>query len=43
MSPEDIAVRAGNEVLMEVDKNILLIVGNPDRILDQQLRPYRIH
>jgi hypothetical protein len=30
---------AGHEVLMEVDDNILLIVGNPCTILDHQLIP----
>jgi hypothetical protein len=37
---EEVAVRAGQEVLMGVDDNILLIVGKPHGILDQQLSPH---
>jgi hypothetical protein len=40
---EDIAVHAGHEVLMEVDGNITMTVGNPQGILDEQLRPQPIH
>jgi hypothetical protein len=40
---EEAAVHSGHEVLVEVDVNILLIVGNPKGILDQQLRPLPIH
>jgi hypothetical protein len=39
---KEIAVHAGYEVLMEVDENILLIVGDPQGISDRQLRPYPI-
>jgi hypothetical protein len=40
---EEVAVHDGCEVLMEVDNDIALILGDPQEILDQQLRPYRIH
>jgi hypothetical protein len=36
---KDVAFHTGHEVLMEVDVNILLIVGDPQGILGQQLRP----
>ena len=36
-------VHAGNEVLMGVDINILLIVSNPQGFLDEQLRAYPIY
>jgi hypothetical protein len=36
---EEDAVHAGHKVLTEVDDNILLIVANPQWILDQELRP----
>jgi hypothetical protein len=39
---KDVAFCAGHEVLMEVDVNILLIVGDPQGILGQQLRPRSI-
>jgi hypothetical protein len=39
LSLEEVTVRAGHKVLMEVDDNISLIVGNPQGISDQQLRP----
>jgi hypothetical protein len=39
---EEVAVRAGHEVSMKVDDNILLIVGDPQGILDQQLRTKQI-
>jgi hypothetical protein len=42
LSSEDVTVCAGREVLMEVDNNSALIVGNPKGILGQQLRPYPI-
>jgi hypothetical protein len=35
---EDVPVRAGHKVLMEADDNILMIIGDPQGILDQQLR-----
>ncbi len=31
-----------NEVLMEVDENMSLIFGDPQRVLDQHLRPHPI-
>jgi hypothetical protein len=34
LSLEEVAVRAGYKVLVKVDNNILLIVGNPQGILD---------
>jgi hypothetical protein len=37
LSFEEVSVHAGHKVWMEVDI-ILLIVGNPQGILDQQLR-----
>jgi len=36
-------VRAGHSVLAETDDNLALIVGNPQGILGQQLRPRPIH
>jgi hypothetical protein len=39
LSLEEAAVSAGYKVLMEVGDNILLIVTNPQGILDQNLRP----
>jgi hypothetical protein len=36
---EDVIILAGHEVLMEVDDYILLIVGNPQGILDHLLWP----
>jgi hypothetical protein len=36
---EEAIVHAGREVLVEVGDNILLIVGDPQKILDQHLRP----
>jgi hypothetical protein len=35
---EEVAVRAGHKVLMEVDKSISPIIGNPQGILDHCLR-----
>jgi hypothetical protein len=32
-------VLAGHEVLMKVDENILMIVGDPQGILDDSFRP----
>ncbi len=40
---EEVAVRAGHNVMIDVDANISLIIGNPHMILDQQLRPHPIH
>jgi hypothetical protein len=34
---EEATVRSGYEVLMKVDENILLIVGKPQGIFNQQL------
>jgi hypothetical protein len=39
---EEVAVRAGCKVLLEVDESILLIVGDPQQILDQQLGSHPI-
>jgi hypothetical protein len=36
-------VHAGHNVLIEVNNNILLIVGDLQGILEQQLRPRPIH
>jgi hypothetical protein len=36
---EEVTVRASHKVLLEVDDNISLIVGNRQGISDQQLRP----
>jgi hypothetical protein len=36
-------VHTGYKVMLEVDGNILLIVGDPQGILDQQLGPRAIH
>jgi hypothetical protein len=36
---KEVAVHEGHKVLMEVDDNISLIVGNLQGILDQQLKP----
>ncbi len=43
LSLEEVAVRAGHKVLMDVDDKILLIVGIPQGNLDQQLMPHPIH
>ncbi len=43
MSLEEVTVRAGNKVLVKVDNNSVLIVGDPQGILSQQLRPHAIH
>ncbi len=40
---EEVAVCAGDKVLMEVDDNILLIDGDPQGILDVRLEPRSIH
>jgi hypothetical protein len=40
LSLEDVAVSVGHKVFMEVDNNSLLIVGDPQRILEEQLRPH---
>ncbi len=40
---EEVAVLAGREVLVEVDDNGRLIVGNLEGTLGQQLRPCQIH
>jgi hypothetical protein len=39
---EEVTVCTGYEVFMEVDDNILLIVGDPCEILDHTLRPHPI-
>jgi hypothetical protein len=40
MSLEEVDVRAGHKVLIEANDNILLIAGDPQRILDHQLWPH---
>ncbi len=40
LSLEDVAASVGHKVLMEVDNNILLIVGDARGILDKQLSPH---
>jgi hypothetical protein len=40
---EEIMVHAGHKIQMEVDENSVLIVGNPQGILGEQLRPCSIH
>ncbi len=40
---EEVTVHASDKVLIDVDDNILLIVGNSQRILEQQLQPHPIH
>jgi hypothetical protein len=40
---EEVAMSAGREVSMKDDDNILLIVDDPQEILDQQFRPHPIH
>ncbi len=42
-SLEEVSVRAGHEVSMEVDDNISLIVEDPQGILEHQHRPRPIH
>jgi hypothetical protein len=39
---KEVAVQAGHKVLIEVDLNSVLIVGNPQGIFGQQLRPRQI-
>ncbi len=43
MSLYKVTVHAVHQVLMEVDDNILLIVGDQQGILYEQLTPRRIH
>ncbi len=43
MSLEEVAVCTGHKVLVEVDNNILLIVGKLQGILYKQFRPCRVH
>jgi hypothetical protein len=38
---KEVAVDVGHKVLMEVEDKILLIVSDPQLILDQQLRPHQ--
>jgi hypothetical protein len=40
---EEVAVRAGLEASVEVDNIISLIVGDPQGILDEQLRPRTVY
>ncbi len=39
---EEVAVCVGRNILVEVVGKSVLIVGNPQRILDWQVRPYPI-
>ncbi len=39
MSLEEVAAHAGHKTFMEVDDNISHNFGNPNLILDEQLRP----
>jgi len=39
---EQVALHAGHKVFVGVETNIALIVGNPQRILGQQLRPHLV-
>jgi hypothetical protein len=39
----EVAVHTGHKVLIEVDNYSRLIVGNPQGISGQQLRPHTIH
>jgi hypothetical protein len=39
---KEVTVNASHEVLMEVDDNTSLIVGDPQGILDQHLSPHLI-
>jgi hypothetical protein len=43
LSLEDVNVCAGYKVLMDVDDISALIVGNPQGVLGNQLRPHTIH
>jgi hypothetical protein len=43
LSKKEVTVHSGYMVLMEVDNNSLLIVGDPCRILDQQLVSHPIN
>ncbi len=40
---EEVALCAGHKVLMEDDNNIVPIVGDPQGILDRQLKPRTIN
>jgi hypothetical protein len=40
---KEVAVYTGHKVLVDVDDNGALVVGNPYWILGQQLRPHPIH
>jgi hypothetical protein len=42
LSVEEVAVRAAQEVLIQVDDNILQIVGNPQGTSDHHPRPHHI-
>ncbi len=41
--PKEVVVCSGHQVLMEDEDDILLIVGDPQKILDHQFRPHTIH
>jgi hypothetical protein len=40
---EEVTVHAGHKVLMEATNNISLVVGDPQGILDLQLKPYPMY
>jgi hypothetical protein len=40
---EEVAMQAGRKVLAEIEDNSALIVGDPQGILGQQLRPRPVH
>jgi hypothetical protein len=40
---EEVTLSLSHDILMEVDDNVLLIVGDPQGILDQHLRLCQIH
>jgi hypothetical protein len=39
----EVAVLVGHKVLVEINNNSALIVGDPEGILGEQLRPHLIH
>ncbi len=43
LSLEEVVAHADHEVLMEIENNSVMIVGDPQGILGMQLRPYPIH
>jgi hypothetical protein len=39
----EVVVHAGHKALVEVDDNILMVLGDTQGILDQMLRPHQIN